>query len=233
MTDSDAQSPERDRPASPPTGWRRWSRSVRLWVVVALSTVVLTMLTSTFVMQPFLIPSGSMEGTLQVGDRVIVNKLAYRFGGEVQRGDIIVFDGTGSFVAEDSDPGLLGGLLRTAGAAVGLAQSSETDYVKRVIGIGGDRVRCCDDQGRIEVNGEPLDEPYLYPGDQPSNVMFDIRVPEGRLWVMGDHRSDSADSREYLGSPGGGTVPEDKVIGRVELIGWPVDRWGWLRSDHG
>ncbi|ONK10912.1 Signal peptidase I [Streptomyces sp. MP131-18] len=206
---------------------------MRLWVVVALSTVVLTALTSSFVMQPFLIPSGSMEGTLQVGDRVMVNKLAYRFGGEVQRGDVIVFDGTGSFVAEESDPGLLGGLLRGAGAAIGLSRGSETDYVKRVIGIGGDRVRCCDSQGRIEVNGEPLNEPYLYPGDKPSHVRFDIQVPEGRLWVMGDHRSDSADSREYLGSPGGGTVPVDKVIGRVVLIGWPVDRWGWLRSDHG
>ncbi|RKN06660.1 signal peptidase I [Streptomyces radicis] len=233
MTESDAQPQERDRPARPQKGWRRWSRSVRLWVVVALSTVVLTMLTNAFVMQPFLIPSGSMEGTLQVGDRVVVNKLAYRFGGEIERGDVIVFDGAGSFTAEQSDPGLLGGLLRTAGAAVGLSPSSDTDYVKRVIGVGGDRVRCCDSQGRIEVNGEPLDEPYLYPGDKPSNVTFDIRVPEGRLWVMGDHRSDSADSREYLGSPGGGTVPVDRVIGRVELIGWPVDRWGWLRSAHG
>ncbi|WP_394812975.1 signal peptidase I [Streptomyces boetiae] len=190
------------------------------------------MLVSTFVMQPFLIPSGSMEGTLQVGDRVLVNKLAYRFGGEVERGDIIVFDGTGSFVAEGEDPGLLGGLLRRAGAAVGLVQSSENDYVKRVIGVGGDRVRCCDGQGRLEINGEPLDEPYLYPGDEPSEVMFDIEVPEGRLWVMGDHRSDSADSRAYLGVPGGGTVPVDRVIGRVDLIGWPLSRWGWL-PDHG
>jgi signal peptidase I len=201
--------------------------------MVGLASVVLTVLTSTFVMQPFLIPSGSMEGTLRVGDRVIVNKLAYSFGGEVRRGDVIVFDGTGSFVAEGSGPGPLGGLVRTAGAWLGLAQSSDTDYVKRVIGVGGDRVRCCDEQERIEVNGEPLDEPYLYPGDKPSHVRFDIRVPEGRLWVMGDHRSDSADSREYLGAPGGGTVPVDKVIGRVELIGWPVDRWGRVRSAHG
>ncbi|UCM90728.1 signal peptidase I [Streptomyces marincola] len=233
MTDSDAQPPERDRPAGPVKVWLRWSRSVRLWVVVALSTLVLSVLTSTFVMQPFLIPSGSMEATLQVGDRVIVNKLAYRFGGEIRRGDVIVFDGTGSFVAGDSDPGLFGRLLRGAGGAVGLATGSETDYVKRVIGVGGDRVRCCDERGRVEVNGEPLAEPYLYPGDEPSRVEFDIEVPEGRLWVMGDHRSDSADSREYLGAPGGGTVPVDKVIGRVELIGWPVDRWGWLRSAHG
>ncbi len=206
---------------------------MRLWTTALVTTVIITWFTSSFVMQPFLIPSGSMEGTLQVGDRVLVNKLAYRFGGEVRRGDVIVFDGEGSFVAESAEPGLLDGLLRSAGAVVGLVQPSGADFVKRVIGIGGDRVRCCDSQGRIEVNGDPLDEPYLYPGDAPSIVRFDVIVPEGRLWVMGDHRADSADSREYLGSPGGGTVPEDKVIGRVEMIGWPADRWGWVRSDHG
>ncbi|KAB8161567.1 signal peptidase I [Streptomyces sp. 3MP-14] len=242
MTDSDAEAssgtpeperPERDQPSDSPKSKRRWSRSTRFWLSVLLATVVVTSLVSRFVVQPFVIPSGSMEGTLRVGDRVLVNKLAYSFGGEVRRGDIVVFDGTGSFVAEESDPGLLEGLLRTAAGAVGLARSSDSDFVKRVIGIGGDRVRCCDDEGRIEVNGEPLEEPYLYPGDKPSNVRFDIRVPEGRLWVMGDHRSDSADSREYLGSPGGGTVPEDKVIGRADWVGWPVGHWTSLRSDHG
>jgi signal peptidase I len=230
---SDPEPPERDRPAVSDKGRWWWSRSVRRWLAGLAITVVCATLVSAFVVQPFLIPSGSMEGTLQIGDRVLVNKLAYRFGGEVRRGDVVVFDGSGSFAEEGSDPGPLGGLLRTAGAAVGLAQSSETDYVKRVIGIGGDRVRCCDRQGRIEVNGEPLDESYLYPGDKPSNVRFDIEVPEGRLWVMGDHRSDSADSREYLGSPGGGTVPEDQVIGQVEWIGWPPSRWSSVRSDHG
>lgn len=173
-----------------------------------------------------------MENTLQVGDRVLVSKLAYRLGGEVRRGDVVVFDGGGSFVAPGSEPGMLLRPLRTAAAALGLARASETDYVKRVIGIGGDHVRCCDSKGRIEVNGEPQPEPYLHPGDRPSGVRFDIEVPERRLWVMGDHRSASADSREYLGAPGGGTVPEDKVIGRVDWIGWPVDRWSAVRSAH-
>ncbi len=206
---------------------------MRRWLAGLVLSAVLAALVSAFVVQPFIIPSGSMEGTLQVGDRVLVNKLAYAFGHDVQRGDIVVFDGTGSFAAEGASAGGLGGLLRSAAAAVGLAKSAETDYVKRVIGVGGDHVRCCDAQGRIEVNGDPLDEPYLFPGDKPSNVMFDIEVPEGRLWVMGDHRSDSADSREYLGSPGGGTVPEDQVIGRVEWIGWPPSRWSTVRSGHG
>lgn len=195
--------------------------------------MLLSVLTSTFALQPFRIPSGSMEGTLQVGDRIVVNKLAYRFGGEVQRGDIVVFDGSGIFTASGSGRGSLSGVLRAAGAAVGLGRPSDTDYVKRVIGTGGDSVRCCGSRGRIEVNGTPLDEPYIYPGDKPSDVRFDIRVPEGRLWVMGDHRSDSADSREHLGSPGGGTVPLDRVIGRVEWIGWPPDRWNSVRSAHG
>jgi signal peptidase I len=233
VTGSDEESPERDHRSAPEPSRRRWSRFVRRPVALLLGTLLLTSLVSAFVIQPFYIPSGSMADTLHAGDRVFVNKLAYRFGGEVQRGDVIVFDGSGSFVQEEPDPGPLEGLLRTLGSTVGLVPSSGSDYVKRVIGVGGDRVRCCDAQGRIEVNGEPLDESYVYPGDNPSNVRFDIEVPEGRLWVMGDHRSDSADSREYLGAPGGGTVPEDKVIGRVEWIGWPPSRWSTVRSEHG
>ncbi|MFR9726551.1 signal peptidase I [Streptomyces sp. MS19] len=232
MTDTDARPPERDPASRPsPGGWWR-SRSARLWTAAVAATVVVTWCVSAWIVQPFRIPSGSMEGTLRVGDRVLVDKLAYRFGDPVRRGDVIVFDGTGSFTAAEppDDRGPLLGLLHGAAAAVGLAEPAETDFVKRVIGVGGDHVRCCDDQGRIEVNGEPLDEPYLYPGDAPSEVGFDIEVPEGRLWVMGDHRSDSADSRAYLGSPGGGTVPVDRVVGRVQWIAWPVGRWGSVDS---
>ncbi|SFD00764.1 signal peptidase I [Streptomyces aidingensis] len=210
----------------------RHRRRIRRWSVALACTALALFLFGTYVLQPFRIPSGSMEDTLEVGDRVLVNKLAYSFGGEIRRGDVVVFDGAGSFAApRDDSEGQLLRILRTAGASVGLAEPHETDYIKRVIGIGGDRVSCCDAQGRIRVNGEPLDEPYLYPGDMPSTVTFDIRVPEGRLWVMGDHRSDSADSREYLGMPGGGTVPEDRVIGRAEFIGWPISRWGTLRGN--
>lgn len=175
-----------------------------------------------------------MAPTLRVGDRVLVNKLAYRFGDGPERGDVVVFDGRGSFLPGDaSDPGVLSGLLRRFGSALGLSDPSATEYVKRVVGVGGDRVRCCDERGRLVVNGEPLTEPYLHPGDAPSDVRFDIRVPEGRLWVMGDHRSDSSDSRAHLGQPGGGTVPLDRVIGCADWIGWPPDRWTTLSARPG
>lgn len=120
-------------------------------------------------------------------------------------------------------------LLREAGSLVGLAQPDGTDYIKRVVGVGGDHVVCCDKRGRIAVNGRPVEEDYLYPGDTPSQVPFDILVPPGQLWVMGDHRGDSSDSRDHLGDPGGGTVPVDKVIGRADWIAWPLGR---IRALH-
>jgi len=218
---------ERDRAADPAeAGPRRWSRSARV-CLGATSLVIVLLLVSAFIVQPFLIPSSSMTPTLGVGDRVLVNKLAYRFGNSPGRGDVVVFDGTDSFVSEEAGEGNpVTGLLRGAGAAVGLLKPSETDYVKRVIGVGGDRVRCCNKRGRIEVNGVPVDEGYLQHGDDPSAVPFDVEVPQGRLWVMGDHRSDSSDSRDHLGDPGGGTVPVTRVIGRADWIGWPARRWG-------
>ncbi|MEU6344987.1 signal peptidase I [Streptomyces sp. NPDC046977] len=211
--DTEVPLAERDR-ADPAPGRDERSRfGVRTQryalLVVACAAVIAAV--NTFVAQPYEIPSGSMENTLRSGDRVLVDKLAYRFGGAPARGDVVVFDGEGSFVQE----------------------SGRTGYVKRVIGIGGDRVTCCDRRGRITVNGRPLDETYLYPGDTPSRVAFDIEVPEGRLWVMGDHRADSRDSRDHLGDPGGGTVPVDKVIGRAEFTIWPLSRRRSLDGAHG
>jgi signal peptidase I len=195
-----------------------------LVLVAAALTLVLRLL----VVQAFYIPSGSMEPTLSVGDRVLVSKLSY-LGRDVGRGDVVVFDGRGSF-AQVPDAGSTGLLSRVAGAVGGFlgVAPSERDFVKRVVGVGGDRVVCCDAAGRLTVNGAPLDEPYLRPGDAASEVRFDVLVPPGRLWLMGDHRSDSADSRAHLGDPGGGTVPQDRVVGRVVLTFWPVGSAGRL-----
>ncbi|MEW1638893.1 signal peptidase I [Streptomyces sp. NPDC093801] len=211
----------RTRGASGP--WRRAG-------VLGVVCTVFLLLVSNFVVQPFLIPSRSMEPTLRVGDRLLVNKLAYRFGSTPKRGDVVVFDGTGSFVREPARGNPVGDAVHGVASALGLAEPSDTDFVKRVVGVGGDDVVCCDAGGRIRVNGVAVDEPYLYPGDTPSSVPFRIVVPLGTLWVMGDHRSQSRDSRDHLGEPGGGMVPVEKVIGRADWIGWPPSRWDGLSA---
>lgn len=172
--------------------------AVPRWVwPVGLALLVVVFL-RVLVFQTFAVPTDSMAPTIEPGDRLLVSRL---LRGDLHRGDIVVFDGTRVF-------------------------GSPTDYVKRVIGLPGDRVRCCDEQGRLTVNGVALDEPYLYPGDAPSEVTFDVIVPDGRLWVLGDHRSASADSRAYLGQPEGGMLPQDDVIGQASVRYWPPGRWG-------
>ncbi|MFE4078195.1 signal peptidase I [Paenarthrobacter sp. YIM B13468] len=171
----------------------------------------------------YYIPSESMEPLLGTGDRILVSRTAFA-SEAIQRGDVVVFDGRGSFAPLSSGKGPL---VDTAAAVTqwfGLT-GSDTTYVKRVIGIPGDHVQCCSSEGRLTVNGQVLEEPYVYRGDEPSKQKFDVVVPEGRLWLMGDHRSRSADSRGLLGAPGGGMVPLDRVIGRPVQIIWPLDRF--------
>jgi signal peptidase I len=214
-------------PSEPPASVRprrSWSSELLVLVGVALA---LTLVVRLLVVQAFYIPSGSMEPTLHVGDRVLVSKLSYRLG-DPARGDVVVFDGRGSFAPSDAGAGgdgVLSRLGRSVGAFLGVAPS-ERDFVKRVVGLPGDHVVCCDARGRLTVNDRPVDEPYLYPGDAASGQGFDVVVPRDRLWVMGDHRSDSADSRAHLGDPGGGTVPLDRVIGKVLVRFWPPGRLG-------
>jgi len=209
-----------DEPAAAPAGKKRkhfW-RELLIIVVVAAA---LTLLVKAFVVQVYRIPSASMENTLQVGDRVLVNKLVYHFR-SVARGDIIVFSGQDSW-GPDAPPPSDNGFVRLWDevlSTIGL-DSSQTYYIKRVIGLPGDKVACCTG-GKVTVNGVPLTEnSYLYPGDAPSFPFKAVTVPAGHLWVMGDHRGDSDDSRYHTGNPGGGAVPENEVVGRAFLIIWP------------
>lgn len=196
---------------------------IPLTIAVAFGVVLLV---TTFLVKPFSIPSGSMENTLGIGDRILVNRVVYHLR-DIERGDVVVFDGADSFVpaSERPDRNPVAAVFTWIGQSVGLVAPDSTDFVKRVIGVGGDRVTCCDDQGRVTVNGVPLEEAaYLYPGDAPSDIPFDVEVPEGMLWVMGDHRSASADSRVHLGDPGGGFVPASRVVGRAMAVVWPLNR---------
>jgi len=218
-----------DPPAEPrsgPGGKRRRSFWRELPVLVAIA-LVLALVIKSFVVQAFWIPSGSMENTLEVNDRVLINKLVYHLR-PIHRGDIVVFDGTGSWnFGPPADSNIFSKAVSELEGIVGISHDSAI-YIKRVIGLPGDHVVCCN-AGQVTVNGFPLSESsYLYPGDQPSAQKFNITVPPGRLWVMGDHRSVSYDSRGHQGDPGGGTIPESGVIGRAFVIIWPPSRAGIL-----
>jgi signal peptidase I len=188
-----------------------------------VAAAVLTLLVKAFIVQVYRIPSASMENTLQVGDRVLVNKLVYHFRG-IDRGDIVVFSGQNSW-GPDAPPPSSDPVVRIWDdvlSDIGL-HSSQTYYIKRVIGLPGDHVACCTD-GKVTVNGVPLTETsYVYPGDRPS-FSFSVIVPPGHVWVMGDHRSDSDDSRWHTNNPGGGAIPENEVVGRAFLIIWPLSQ---------
>ena len=205
---------------------RSFWRELPILVVIAL---VLAILIKTFAVQAFWIPSGSMENTLEVNDRVLVNKIIYHLR-DIHRGDIVVFNGDGSW-----DPGTVpapGNVFEQFyegfASMFGFGKGGDI-LIKRVIGLPGDRVACCDAQGRVTVNGVPLTEQsYLYPGSSPSTLKFSVVVPPGRLWVMGDNRLVSADSRDHQGDPGGGTIPESAVVGRAFVIIWPPSHWRFL-----
>jgi signal peptidase I len=197
-------------------GWR--------FVFLALLLAVgISGLVRSFWLDVYFIPSDSMEPLLEGGDRILVSRTGFR-DEPIRRGDVVVFDGRGSFAPLTSGKGPVLDSIAAAGQWLGLT-GSDTTYVKRVIGLPGDTVICCDADGRVTVNGSALEEPYLFEGDRPSTQVFTAVVPEGRLWLLGDHRSVSADSRSLLGAPGGGMVPLARVVGRPVQIIWPLDRF--------
>jgi len=208
------------------TARSRGGRFVRELVILVVIALVIAVAIKTYAIQAFFIPSGSMQNTLEINDRVLVNKIVYDTR-PIHRGDIVVFNGDGSW-----DPGTV---PTSQNFAVKFADGFASMFgfghpgdilIKRVIGLPGDAVACCDAEGRVTVNGVPLDEQsYLFPGDVPSQDRFNTIVPPGRLWVMGDHRSISDDSRDHEGDPGGGTIPESAVLGRAFVIIWPISQW--------
>jgi signal peptidase I len=202
--------------------------AAREFVLIVVGALIVSSILRAFVGQMFIIPSESMENTLLVGDRVVVEKLT-----DVKRGDVVVFEDPGGWLGP-SESGQKRGSIGRFFEIVGLLpDSSHGHLIKRLIGMPGDKVACCDSKGRLLVNGQPLDEPYLYPGDAPSQMEFQVTVPAGRIFVMGDHRSASGDSRVHLqdldangGNQGDAAfVPLDKVTGRAIMIVWPAGRW--------
>ncbi|MFE8010140.1 signal peptidase I [Streptomyces sp. NPDC057418] len=207
-------------------------KEIPLLVLVAL---LIALVLKTFLVQAFVIPSGSMEQTIRIGDRVLVDKLTPWFGSEPQRGDVVVFKDPGGWLqqenADTQDPPVGVRQVKELLTFIGLLPSDdEQDLIKRVVAVGGDTVKCCGTDGKVTVNGTALDEPYLHPGNEPSTLPFEVKVPQGRIFVMGDHRSNSADSRFHLDEPGKGTVSQDEVVGRAVVIAWPLGHWRGLEE---
>jgi signal peptidase I len=213
------------QPKKPRSFWKE------LPILIGIA-LVLALLIKTFLVQAFSIPSDSMQNTLQRGDRVLVDKLTPWFGSEPERGEVVVFHDPDDWLA--GEPTANPNAVQTFLSWIGLMPSpSEKDLIKRVIGVGGDTISC-KGTGPLTVNGKPLDESsYIFPGNTPCSVddqggQFTVKVPEGSIWVMGDHRQNSRDSRYNQSDKHHGMVPVNEVVGRAIVKAWPINRWDTL-----
>jgi signal peptidase I len=204
-------------PAQPTRGTPWWQETL----ILVGSALILALIIKTFFVQAFYIPSGSMENTLQINDRILVQKVSYWFG-QPQRGDIVVFDDPDNWLGEE-DGTTPSNPVTKALSFIGLYPSGG-HLVKRVIGVGGDHVKCHD--GIVFVNGVALHESsYVTLSSTACTGIWSVVVPSDHLWVLGDNRDNSADSRAHIGDPGGGFIPVDDVVGKVFVTVWPIDRW--------
>lgn len=205
-------------------------RQLPLWqesILLVATAMVLAIIVKAFLVQAFYIPSGSMEPTMLVNDRILVQKVSYWGGNDISRGDIVVFDDPGNWLTADESRHPTNVVQRTL-EVFGLFPTGG-HLIKRAIGVGGDEVKCCDTTGHLTVNGVSLQEPYVLDESLTKDKTFDVKVPTNHLWVMGDNRGNSADSRAHLGDPGGGFVPTDNVVGKAWLRVWPWNRAGFIQ----
>jgi signal peptidase I len=204
-------------------------RQLPVWqesILLVATAMVMAIVVKTFFLQAFYIPSESMEPTMLVNDKILVQKVSY-WGGDVKRGDIVVFDDPGGWLSGEESR-KAGNVLQSGLEKVGLFPTGG-HLIKRVVGVGGDTIKCCSN-GKLTVNGTPLDEPYVLDETATKDKTFEVTVRDGYLWVMGDNRGNSSDSRFHLGDPGGGQVSEDAVVGKAWLRVWPLGRAGFIHK---
>lgn len=222
------------KPVARTKGKKRPSKTwlaLREVIMVLVVAVAISALIKAFLIQAFIIPSESMEDTLKVQDRVLVSKLVPDFR-QLNRGDIVVFEDRDNWLKKTPDTSPFS-VVKTVLVALGLRpDDSQNHLIKRVIGLPGDRVQCCDASGQIVVNGVSIKEPYLKPGSSPSEVYFDVLLPKNKIWVMGDNRQNSADSRYHMSDPSKGFVDMDTITGRAFVVMWPFSRWTTLNNTN-
>jgi len=212
------------------TDQKKAKKQLPVWqesILLVATAMVMAIIVKTFFLQAFYIPSASMEPTMLVNDKILVQKVSYWGGGDVKRGDIVVFDDPGGWLSEE-DSKHASNPIQKALETVGLFPTGG-HLIKRVIGVGGDTIECCTD-GKLTINGKQITEPYLLDETATKDKPFKVVVPKGHLWVMGDNRGNSSDSRAHQGDPGGGFIAEDSVVGKAWLRVWPLGRAGFIHK---